>query len=84
MDHMPEIDDIIQRQISKAYISGNMITSFDDGYFTKWYSLKFIDVSGNPNLHCYETTKIPAHVKIQMECVKGTEGEYSLYIYIYI
>lgn len=77
MDYMPEIDDMMQRHISKAYMSGNMITSLTTEYFKHWYSLEFIDLTGNPTLFCHEVEKIPEHVKVQMECVGGISGKFN-------
>jgi len=83
MDYMPEIGDIIQRHITKAYMSGNMISSLNRKYFMHWYSLEFIDLSRNPNLFCHEVENIPEHVKVKMDCVGGTSGEYNNSIFTY-
>lgn len=77
MHHMPVIEELIQRYISRAHMSGNMITSLRSGYFKNWLSLKYIDLTGNPDLACVETSKIPAHVKVEVECLREITGKYN-------
>lgn len=76
MTYIPDVDDLIRRHISHAYMSGNNLQIFDIDAFDKWYSLKFIDLTGNPGLECSELTKIPPNVKIQVECMQQTKGMY--------
>lgn len=75
LHHMPVIDDIMQRHITKAYMSGNRISLLESNYFDKWYSLKFVDFSQNPDFHCDDITKIPEHVKVQLECEIESSGK---------
>lgn len=74
---MPQIGKLMQRFISRAYMSGNSITTLDKEYFEHWVSLKYIDLTGNPGINCDELRKIPAHIKVQVECERGTSGEYT-------
>jgi len=72
---MPQIDEIIQRQISRVYFSGNMISSLSVNYFEKWYSLQYIDLTKNMELHCDQLIKIPEHVVIDTECMEEAGGK---------
>lgn len=77
---MPAVDSFTQRFILRAYMSGNMIKSLTTEYFDKWYSLKYIDFSENPDLHCEQTLNIPDRVQVQTECENKTQCKYKLRI----
>lgn len=75
---LPEIDSIIERSISYAYFKDNKITFLNKTILSRWYSLQYIDFSGNYNLPCTELVKIDISIKIgsTKDCVSTTEGMY--------
>lgn len=79
---IPDIDDIIRRHVSHAYMKGNNIQTLNMNDFEKWYSLEYIDLTNNPGLLCTELAKIPSNVKVQVECLQRPPA--CKYIYKFI
>lgn len=73
---IPDMGNIIQRKIIRAYMAGNDIKEVRTTDLAKWYSLQYIDFSENPNFDCSELEKVPSHVKIEVECIHSVEGKY--------
>jgi len=75
MTAIPDVDHLIRRHVTRAYMAGNRLQTFAYDAFDKWYSLEFIDLTNNPELECAELTKIPPDVEIQVSCIQRKQGK---------
>lgn len=68
IDSLPQIDDLIRRRITKAYLRNNNISVLDEDILSRWFSLSYIDLTGNSELPCSEIMKIPSTVHVMFDC----------------